>query len=146
VLDHRFDHVEHLDGRDFVIDSFNPSGHLFVQAEHTKVIFGFELDDDEGVDLDGAVLSSPNALRSEKLRGAFLSGFRCCNRNARKYQRKRGGEGGKKATSMTDLPGHSSSRRTHLVGYGSIVLARRIATRCQSHADNYVGKTEIGGD
>jgi hypothetical protein len=63
VVDHRLDHVEHLDGGDLVIDRSNASGHLFVHVEkHTEVIFGFEFDDDERVDSDGAVLFSHQML------------------------------------------------------------------------------------
>jgi hypothetical protein len=67
VVDHRFDYVEHLDGRDLVIDRSNASGHLFVHAEeHAEVIFGLELDDDEGVYSDGAVLFSHQMLCDPK--------------------------------------------------------------------------------
>jgi hypothetical protein len=49
VVDHRLDHVEHLDGGDLVIDRSDANGHLFVHAkEPAEVIFGLELDDDEG--------------------------------------------------------------------------------------------------
>jgi hypothetical protein len=63
VVDHRLDHVEHLDGGDLAIDRSDASGHLFVLAkEHAEVFFGLELDDNEGVDSDGAVLFSDQML------------------------------------------------------------------------------------
>jgi hypothetical protein len=63
MVDHRLDYIEHLDGGDLTIDRSDAICHLFVHTEEdAEVIFDLELDDDEGVDSDSAVLFSHQML------------------------------------------------------------------------------------